>query len=272
MSHTLIALLLAVLPLTAFAAENAAPAGDIENDYAVSILHRPLVLPKGLGQAWLGVELNNNPNAAPLSGISTNPRFGVGYDMGVGTDIQLGVNALFQFSPSTEVISAFLSSQYRFSREHSMRLDAGTRLGTCGTDRTATFGLGFPLKYQLNDKVALVSGQTLGPEVWDDVVIVDYGSVCKATTIIHLPVAFLFQSDEVVAFRVGAGYRTLFGSGKEGTHFIPLRLEGVMTIEQNLDVGFGFQYSGKFGASSDADKTQYQLFENRLFIWAGYRL
>jgi hypothetical protein len=275
--HPLIALLLAVLPLTAFAAEDAAPVAEVENDYAGSILHRPLVLPRGLGQAWFGFELNRNPNPGVFTEATpaSSTRIGLGYDQGVGTDIQVGLNAEFQVSPDTRVRSVMASAQYRAFSELSVRLDGGTRRVHClvAPVQTKTFGLGLPFKHQIAEKVALVSGSTTGAEIWDDIIVTDFRSCPgEGVTYLNLPFAFLFQSDEAVAFRLGSGYRTLLGAIGSAVHFIPLRLEGIMTFDQHIDVGFGVQFAGRVSDPFILDLNEFELFENRLFLWSAFRL
>jgi hypothetical protein len=130
------------------------------------------------------------------------------------------------------------------------RLDVGVSRSTTtvtvnmmtmtSTSTNLTFGFGAPLKWKLNEKLALTSGRPYAYGASDDLffmVLLDGGKLM----VITVPVGVLFQIQENVAAGAHTGFRLSSLSPDMGEGIsqkaVPLGVEAWLTLAERFDVG-----------------------------------
>jgi hypothetical protein len=265
-------------------------------DYPSAFVDRPLILPSQLTQPELAVTLfNDSINTAS----SVNERIVLGSQTGFLDRWQAGLLVASTVRPRVSFDTLMLGGEWgviqgsgpahgpprrdgQLGVQLNARLDAGVRHGACapGIGNAFAGGLGAPLKLRLNPHLALISGRTTIAHFADDLLTWDAKS-CDVTTAgathlgstftLGLPVGFQASLGDSVDFAVRTGYRQLFGSGL-GTGFVPLGVDFAYVISGQADVGVSFDLPNALGSPSDLDRTQTQLFEQRLTVFAQTRL
>jgi hypothetical protein len=285
----------------------AAPARSEKEAYPLSLVERPLILPRFMFQPSVAFDITNVDQAG------NGTVFGFALDVGLSRRLQAGVFFAFPIDPNADFGNFVANLQVGVADPLNLRLDLGAeRLAfaapsiAVGTKDAFIFGLGVPIKLKLHRMLAFVSGSStalgfgwqtnfadkmgrssiygfVGGITSNDVLsllVYDSGGGGGKVTIgaLTLPVGFLFTPIERLTIGVRSGYRLVFNhvenaSGTPLAHYIPLAFDLVVAIVRQLDVGFTATLQGNIDNDRSSVGLSVGYADFRQFtVWVSSRL
>lgn len=228
----------------------------------------------------------------------TGETVALGVDFGVTDHVQLGLATALPVHPGLAFGSILVTGAVALEPRCALRLDAGyERTGVNGQNAKNEVpfhrffgGLGLPVKIPISAAVAFVSGSAdavgfghfnnigvggmgiyygvsqLGSSV--DVLVVEVGDDGRSSTIgVNLPLGLLLQPDPGFAFTLQTGYSGVFTSGSStALHYLPLKLEAVVTPDRTLDLGARFFVDGFVARTGGGLGGNFDYFDTRAFM------
>jgi hypothetical protein len=269
----------------------AAPSEYTRKTYPMSMLERPLVLPKWVVEPTVGVGITNSDNG-------TGETFGLGFDIGVAKKLQVGAMIEVPAGPVADFGLLAFNLQTALGRSANLRFDIGVQRASAHVGEESAkndafvVGVGVPIKARINRWLAFVSGSNaarafggspvevvdrsgqptqstygFGPPLSSNLLSLsvlpessdDPHGIFEHTIVsgsMFLPVGLLVQPHERISLGVRTGYRLLFShvSGNDGTtlvHYVPLAFDVVVSPLRQLDIGFTAQIQGRIDDNMD---------------------
>ena len=199
--------------------------------YPLKVNARPLVLPKGMGEANAALGLTSftvgkkSTNAIGLTG---------GFNYGVSKGIEVGGATGFNLSPEAGWGSSFnLRGGYRVIKRKKRGLNIAARLEvplSFGEDQDllSNASAGMSTRYRINKKLALHSG--------DNLLSFTFGE--EVTTRINVPIGVAYQVNRRLNVRFDTQIISLGSGGTLSVDkSLPIFLRGIYAIKRVMDVG-----------------------------------
>lgn len=199
--------------------------------YPLKVNARPLVLPKGMGEARGSLAFSN----LSIGKESVNSlALGGGFAYGVMKGLELGGVTGINLSPEVDWSSSLtLRGGYRVYNKKRRGLSVAAQIDLPltfgeGQDVLSSTSLGMATRYRINKKVALHSGEGL----------IQLGFGEEITTRINVPIGVAFQVNRRLNLRLDTRLASM-GSGDTVSldQSIPLGLRGIYAIKRMIDVG-----------------------------------
>lgn len=223
---------------------------NIGADYSTSAVERPLILPQGMKQA--AVSMNMNRISTPGVSISKEGKVVKGssnsntgwasdfaFETGLGNHVQVGGAIETILSPDTEFGFIYGNAQYGINEMVNARLDMGF-VRSNGSDMNFMVGIGAPAKYNLNANTALIGGRSdtlaanSGVSQTDDIFTISDSSAGSVKSL-GLPLGIEHSFNSKFSGRARTAYRAVFAQGTT-TSFIPLNVDAQFTPIRAVDL------------------------------------
>lgn len=220
------------------------------SNYSSSAVERPLILPQGLKQAAVRVNMNR---VSAASKTDTGWASDYAFEAGLGNHMQVGAAVETVMSPDTEFGFFIGNAQYGINENINARIDLGV-IRNRASEMNFTLGLGAPAKFRLNGNTALIGGRsdtlaaTNGMSQTDDIFTIaesTNGSVIS----LGMPVGIEHSFNGMFSGRARTGYRAVFTPGTTNisgttTSFIPLNVDAQFTPVRAVDIVASMGFDG----------------------------